>query len=152
MSTRRNQAGEADEILIEALASGATYAEAGALAKKAPRTVRRRMTDSDFAAAVSARRGERVSRITGMLVDPGEEALQVLRAGLGHEEIYPQLRAAQIVLSLSLRYRAANELEERLTIVERRLAEAAHGQAESTEPASEEDEHDEDENENGEGA
>lgn len=123
MATNRNGGHEADEALIEALATGATYEEAGRIAGKAGRTVRRRMTDPEFAAAVSARRGERMSRITGQLVDLCEQATGVLAEGMGGFEIYPKLRAAQIALNLSLRYRAASELEDRLTAIERRLAE-----------------------------
>lgn len=112
---------DADEVLIEARAAGATYEEIGALIDVSARTVRRRMSDPDLAARVSTRRSERMAEITGQLVEASQRALRVLHDGMSEEDIYPRMRAAQMVLNFSLRYRSAGELEERLRVLEQRL-------------------------------
>ncbi len=107
-----------DEILIEALAEGRTYAAAAALTRGSARTVRRRMTDPDFAAAVSRRRAERVSEITGALVSLSARALRTLEECLDAERPGDRIRAAQVVLASVHRYREATEFEARLTELE----------------------------------
>lgn len=124
MTARSNRIDDENESLIVALARGATYSEAGALVGKSPRTVRRRMTDPDFAAAVSARRREHVSQVTGLLLEMGQGALEVLRDVVTQDdfEIHPRLRAAELIFGLSRRYRADTELEARVAELERQLA------------------------------
>jgi hypothetical protein len=107
-----------DEILIEALAEGRTYAAAAALTAGSARTVRRRMTDPDFAAQVSRRRAERVSELTGALVSLSARALQTLEECLDAERPGDRIRAAQVVLGAVHRYREATEFEARLTELE----------------------------------
>lgn len=137
VSDMKNTAGDADDVIIAALADGLNYQAAGDAAGVSARTVRRRMADEAFAAEVSARRSERISEITALLVDQGANAVQALHRALDPEEdIYPRLRAAQVALNLILKYRAAGELEDRLVAVERRLAEANL----PTDPAAAEDE------------
>lgn len=67
-----------DELVVAALAGGRCYEEAGAAAGVSARTVRRRMAEPAFAAAVSARRGERVAAVTGQLVAAGSDAITVI--------------------------------------------------------------------------
>lgn len=110
-----------DRLIIEALATGATQAEAAGLAGVSERTVRRRMADDAFAREVSVRRGDRVSELTGKLVEASFEAVRTLEAGLTAERDSDRLRAAHQLLLLVVRYRSEGELERRLTAVERAL-------------------------------
>jgi hypothetical protein len=110
-----------DEILIEALASGMPYPDAGKLAGVVGRTVSRRMDDPDFRARVSRRRGERVTQVTGALTDMSTEALQVLRDCMAEGRAADRLRAAQMVLAMMSRLRHETEIEDRLANVERLL-------------------------------
>jgi hypothetical protein len=112
-----------DEILIEALASGMAYPDAGKLVGVVGRTVSRRMDDTDFRARVSRRRGERVTQVTGALTDMSSEALQVLRDCMAEGRAADRLRAAQMVLIMMSRLRHETEIEDRLANVERLLHE-----------------------------
>ena len=112
-----------DEILIEALASGMPYPDAGKLGGVVGRTVSRRMEDPDFRARVSRRRGERVTQVTGALTDMSTEALQVLRDCMAEGRAADRLRAAQMVLLMMSRLRHETEIEDRLANVERLLQE-----------------------------
>lgn len=107
-----------DELIREALASGRTYAEAGALAGVSARTVRRRMSDPEFARGVSVRRGEVVGAIIGQLVGSGVEAVEVLRECLHSDKESMRFRSAHLLLTLSTQLRHAHELEERLAALE----------------------------------
>ena len=111
-----------DDILVEALASGHSYREAGELAGVNARTVARRMTDQEFVRRVSDRRGERVAEVTGKLVSASSDAVRVIHEQcLEAERPADRLRAAQLLLSLSVRFRHEHELEERLRAVEGRI-------------------------------
>lgn len=112
-----------DEILIEALASGMSFPDAGKLGGVTGRTVSRRMEDPDFQARVSRRRGERVTQVTGALTDMSTEALQVLRDCMAEGRAADRLRAAQMVLLMMSRLRHETEIEDRLANVERLLQE-----------------------------
>ncbi len=110
-----------DEVLVEALAAGMTYAAAGNQAGVSPRTVARRMSDTAFTARVAARRGEYLSVVTGQLATMGTEALQAIRAGLGAEKPADSLQAARLILSFGLRFRNETDVESRLADFARRL-------------------------------
>ncbi len=107
-----------DDLLVELLAVGNSYAEAGAPVGASERTVRRRMSDRVFAARVSARRGEYTGALAGRLVNAGVDAVGELRALLGDENSTVRLRAAQTIISLGTQLRMANELEARLVALE----------------------------------
>ncbi len=107
-----------DELLVELLATGRTYDEAGALANVSGRTVRRRMTDSSFAARVSTLRGEYMGALAGQLVSAGVEAVEVLRASLREQSGAVRLRAAHLILTLGTQLRHSQELEARLVALE----------------------------------
>lgn len=107
-----------DEVVRAALAVGQTYADAGAAAGVSERTVRRRMSDPDFAAEVSVRRGEHVGALAGQLMTAGTEAVAVLRACLASDNETVRLRAAQLVLTTGNSLRHAHELESRLVALE----------------------------------
>lgn len=107
-----------DEALKDALATGLTYAEAGEVVGVSERTVRRRMSEQEFAADVSRRRGEHVSSLAGQLVTAGTEAVHVLRESLHADVPAVRLRAAQLLLTLGTQLRHAHELEQRLAALE----------------------------------
>jgi hypothetical protein len=112
----------ADEVVVEALANGASYTEAGDLGQMSARTVRRRMSDPAFAAEVARRRGERLGVVSGRLSRLAERALDVLEGALGSERASEALRAADMVLSLDRRYREQVDFAARLLAVEDGLA------------------------------
>ncbi len=118
---------ELEEVMKTALATGRTYAEVGVLVRRSARTVRRRMSDPQFAADVSARRGEHVSALTGQLVSGGSDAVAVLLQCLTSGSDPVRLRAAQSVLSLGTQMRQSGELEERLSALESRTPAATSG-------------------------
>lgn len=114
-----------DEVIMTALVVGRTYAEAGEVASRSERTVRRRMADPVFAAEVSRRRGERAAALTGQLVGAGPGAVDVLRGCLEADSEAVRLRAAQLILGLGSQFRHAQELEARLVALEAAAGAAA---------------------------
>jgi hypothetical protein len=121
----RDRRSQLDELLVELLASGRPYAEAGAMAGVSERTVRRRMSDPVFTGRVSRRRGEYVGALVGRLVDVGEEAVEVMRGGLRDESAAVRLRAADLVLRWATHLRHGHELETRLAALETAAGAAA---------------------------
>ena len=113
---RRREA--SDEILLAALAAGRSYAAAGELAGVSARTVRRRMADAAFAAEEDSRCNERVLEITGGVLGMCDEALEVVRQCLRAERPADRLRAAQLTLSMALRFRGELDLERNLAAIE----------------------------------
>lgn len=116
-----------DEILIESLAQGMSFPAAGRSAGYTSRTVSRRMADPGFAMRVSRRRGERVAQVTGALTSMSEDALGVLRSTMAEGTTSEKLRAAQLTLTLMVRLRHDTEIEERLGLIEGRLAQEQGG-------------------------
>ncbi len=108
----------ADELILEALAAGAAYADAGSAAGVSARTVRRRMADPLFAAELARRRAVRVSDLTGQMMGLGARAVSVLGEALEAEAVGDRLRAANLILTALRRYRADSDLELRLTALE----------------------------------
>lgn len=117
-----------DEILVESIAAGLSYPDAGAAAGVTARTVGRRMTDPAFLSRVSQRRGERVSEITGRLSSMSADALGVLRDTMVEGRPADRLRAAQLTLTMLSRFRAESEIEERLAVIEGQLAGTRRGE------------------------
>jgi hypothetical protein len=116
-----------DDMLVELLAVGTSYAEAGAMAGLSERTVRRRMSVPEFATRVSVRRGEYTGALAGQLVNLGAEAVQELRSLLGDASSQVRLRAAQTIVTLGAQLRVANELETRLAALETDVSASQHG-------------------------
>jgi hypothetical protein len=116
MANRREQQ---DEIITAALERGASYAEAAELAGTSARTVRRRMADDEFRIEVFGRRAERAGQVTGELIRASADAVGVLEACLQSESESVQLRAAQTLIELGHKLRAAHDLEERVRRLER---------------------------------
>lgn len=111
-----------DEVLIEALAAGVSFSDAGAVGNVTARTVSRRMADPAFAGRVSRRRGERVAQVTGALISLSSDALVVLGDCMAEGRPAERLRAAQLTLTLMARLRHDVEIEERLARLEGTLA------------------------------
>jgi len=123
--TRPDRRSQLDELLVELLAGGRSYAAAGAMAGVSERTVRRRMSDPVFTERVSRRRGEYVGTLVGRLVDVGDEAVEVLRSSLREESAAVRLRAADLVLRWATHMRHGHELETRLAALETAAGAAA---------------------------
>lgn len=115
LAARREQQ---DEVIITALSFGGSYADAAVQAGTSARTVRRRMADPAFALAVSRRRAERSSEITGQLLHASIDAVRVLRECLDSESDAVRVRASRTLIELGGRMRLVNELEERLARLE----------------------------------
>ena len=90
---------EIDDVLVEALGSGLTHEEAGALVRRSGRTVSRRMTDPHFARRVADRRSAALSELFGELQRLGPLAITTIRAGMTSDRTADQLRAADMALS-----------------------------------------------------
>lgn len=113
---RRRAAG--DEVLLDALASGLSYIEAGELAGVSARTARRRVSDAPFATELARRRAARVSDVTGMLLVGSDRAVQVLLEALESGVTGERLRAAELVLNMSRRFRSDSDVDLRLAALE----------------------------------
>ncbi len=120
---RRRAAG--DEVLLDALATGLSYLEAGELAGLSARTVRRRLTAPDFAAELARRRAMRVSDVTGRLVAASERAVQVLLELLESQVAGERLRSAELILNMGRRFRSDTDIDVRLSTLEGRPAQVA---------------------------
>jgi hypothetical protein len=115
-TTETNKRLEAqNEVLIAALAAGATDEDAGRLAGCSARTVRRRRHDDPvFAREVSQRRADRAIALAGRLTDMGPQAIEVLSEALGDGAPRVRLRAAELILTNGSRLRRAAELDDAL--------------------------------------
>src|SRR5215831_11446845 len=113
-----------DRALLQALACGATVENAARKAGVCERTVYRRLEDPAFCRRVQELRTEMMQRTTGMLTGAGMGSVKVL-VDLQSDVAMPagvRRRSARDVLELSLKFREATELEQRLAAVEARLA------------------------------
>ena len=106
-------------MLLTALVSGSTAAEAAAVAGVGERTVRRRIADPTFAERVDAARAEMVEAALARLSSGAITAVDTLRS-LMSPEGPPSVRlgAAKAFLEYGIRLRAEQELCERLKAVE----------------------------------
>ena len=116
-----------NDIIKSALANGASYSEAGALAGVDARTVQRRMTDPSFRATVSKHRTDMVSQLTGRLVAGSGDALEVIAREMRQgQRSADRIRAASLYLTLSLRFHDQSNLEARMRKVEHQLGLSDH--------------------------
>src|SRR5262249_48010109 len=127
----------ADRVLLQALACGATVENAARKAGVGERTVYRRLADAGFRRQLQELRTEMTQRTAGLLTGAGMGAVKVLVDLQTDVAMPPRVRrrSARDVLELSLKFREAAELEQRLAAVEARLAGAA--------PAAADEEHSE---------
>lgn len=90
----------ADGVLVAALASGATYAEAAKLAGVSERTARRRMEEREFRREVELARKDLVDRAVGRCADSLVEAVDVTRELMGSSDSdATRLSAARTLLA-----------------------------------------------------
>jgi hypothetical protein len=119
---RRN----ADELLLMALACGATVEAAAAKAGISRATVQRRLADPAFRQQLQEVRAEMVQRTAGMLTAPAGEAVKtLLELQKGTVPHASRLGAARSVLEIGIKMRESADLEARLAAVEAQLAVAA---------------------------
>ena len=115
---RRN----ANELLLMALACGATIEAAGQKAGLSRSTVLRRMKDPEFKGRLEEIRTEMVQRTSGALTASAMEAVRTLMAlqqpSVPHAT---RLGAARTILELGIKMREITDLEARLTAVEDHL-------------------------------
>jgi hypothetical protein len=114
---------QVDEVVLLALACGATAEAAAQKASVSARTVFRRLKDPTFQRRLQAMRQEIVERSTAMITAAGIEAVKTL-VTLLNTSAPPTVRlgAARAVLELAPKMRLDNDVQERLAALEETLA------------------------------
>jgi hypothetical protein len=113
-----------DQLLLMAIACGATLENAAATVGVSKATAFRRSQEPEFQQELRKVKAEIVGRTTSMLTASAGEAVKTLLALL--KDSTPgstRLGAARAVLELGVKLRESTELEERLAVLEARLAE-----------------------------
>lgn len=118
---RHNGRGNADTVLVAALAAGSTVQDAAKTAGVAERTVYRRLDDPAFCKLVADARAEMLAQTTARLTSGALEAVDTLRALLSSEMDFARLAAARALLELGAKYREQHDLAERVRVLEERL-------------------------------
>src|SRR5215210_5764933 len=111
----------ADELLVAALAGGASAERAAQAAGVSVRTAYRRLADPLFARRLAAARDELISGALGELVGCAAEAVAAMRGLLAAEDERVRLGAARATLDQLLRLRETLALNQRLALLEQRL-------------------------------
>jgi transposase len=114
---------QADQLLLVALACGATIEAAAQKAGLSQATVYRRLRDPEFKNRIQQAQSDMVKRASGTLTAAGMEAIKTL-LGLLQSSTTPasvRLGAARAVLELGGKLRDNVEYEERLLALEERL-------------------------------
>jgi hypothetical protein len=113
----------ADDVLMLALACGATLEGAARQAGVSESTVRRRFKEPEFQRKLQALRADIVQRTSGALTAAGTASVQTLLE-LQKPTAPPATRlgAARTVLELGLKVREAAEFEQRLAALEEQMA------------------------------
>ena len=116
---RRN----ADDVLMLALACGATLENAARQAGVSESTVRRRTKDPQFQRKLQTLRADMVQRASGALTAAGTESVRTLLE-LQKPGVAPATRlgAAKATLELGMKVRETAELEQRLAALEEQVA------------------------------
>lgn len=115
-----------DGVLVAALASGETQAEAARMAGMSERTVRRRLSQAAFADRVAAERRDVATRTAARITAlASSDAVAVLHELMVNGEVPPsvRLRAALGALSVAPAWRDQGELEATVSALEARLPE-----------------------------
>ena len=122
MPRKSNRA--AEQVLLTALAFGATVENAARKAGIGERTAYRRLADPDFRARLSQARQEAVVRTAGMLTGAAVGSVKTL-VDLQQDASVPaavRRGAARDVLEMAVKYRESAEMEQRVAAIEDRLA------------------------------
>jgi hypothetical protein len=116
---RRN----ADEMLLMALACGATIETAAQKAGLGRTTVFRRLQDPEFQRRLQEVRADMVKRTAGTLTAASTEAVKTLLS-LQQPTVPPAVRlgAARTILEIGIKMREVADLDERLALIELQLA------------------------------
>ena len=114
---------QADELLLMALACGATVENAARQAGISPATAYRRLADPAFGQRLQKLRDDMVSRTAGTLTAVSSEATRTL-VELLKAPVPPSVRlgAARAVLELGMKVRERADLEQRMTALEQHMA------------------------------
>jgi hypothetical protein len=122
MPRKSNRA--AEQVLLTALAFGATVENAARKAGIGERTAYRRLADPDFRARLSQARQEAVVRTAGMLTGAAVGSVKTL-VDLQQDASVPaavRRGAARDVLEMAVKYRESAEMEQRVAAIEDRLS------------------------------
>jgi hypothetical protein len=116
---RRN----ADDVLLLALACGATMDAAAQKAGVSKATVKRRMQDPEFRRQLQEVRSDMVKRAAGTLTAASTEAIKTLLS-LQQATIQNAVRlgAARSILEIGIKMREVADMDERLTALEQQMA------------------------------
>jgi hypothetical protein len=113
----------ADQVLLMALACGATVEAAARTAGVSEPTVYRRLKDPEFCQQLQQTRSEMVQRTAGMLTASGMESVKtLLELQKSSSPCAVRLGAARSVLELGMKIREVADLEERLANLEQLAA------------------------------
>jgi hypothetical protein len=119
--TRKNT----DEVLLTALACGATVDSAAHAAAMSARTVHRRLKEPAFQERLQQARTDMIQRTAAMLTAAGLESVKTL---LNLQQVASpagvRLGAARSILELGVKLREASELAQRLAALEAQVHEA----------------------------
>src|SRR6516165_5042303 len=124
MPRKSNRA--AEQVLLTALAFGATVENAARKAGIGERTAYRRLADPDFRARLSQARQEAVVRTAGMLTGAAVGSVKTM-VDLQQDASVPaavRRGAARDVLEMAVKYRESAEMEQRVAAIEDRLSQA----------------------------
>ena len=128
----KNQSKKAHDVLLLALACGASVEAAASQAGLSPRTVYRRLATPGFRSQLSGLRADLVQRATGMLSAATLEAVKTL---ISLQEATTsaavRLGAARTIIELGLKLREEGELSGRLAALEAAIAPPAEQHARS---------------------
>ena len=116
---------QADQVLLVALACGATIEAAAQKAGLSQATVYRRLQDPEFKKRIQQTQSDMVKRASGTLTAAGMEAIKTLLALLQSSATPAAVRlsAARAVLELGNKLRENVDFEERIRALEKRLFE-----------------------------
>jgi hypothetical protein len=112
----------ADEVLLLAIACGATVENAAAKAGVSTRTATRRMADPAFQKRLRAIRLEMVQRTMGTLTASGQEAARTLLELMKSSTPSVRLGAVRLALEMGIKMREVADLEGRLAALESQAA------------------------------
>jgi hypothetical protein len=111
MSSNGHGRRDVDELLASALATGATYGEAGRIAGVSKSTVKRRMGDDAFRQRVASERVELIDTLRGRLLSAAPDAVRTLsELSAAAQSDSVRVGAARAVLDLSLGRRRGFDL------------------------------------------
>jgi hypothetical protein len=110
---------QADEMLLIALACGATLEAAAQKAGVSKATVQRRLQDPEFQKRLQEVRSDMVKRAAGTLTAASAEAIKTLLS-LQQTTVPPAVRlgAARSILEIGIKMREVADLEERVAALE----------------------------------